>query len=336
MSSGRPPGRPPGPQGEGPTPAEVEALLAAWRVPPARAAFRERVGNAFLAEGSRGTGADSPSHASNEPRTEPRDDPASAMRLEELLSRTAASPARPEFRAALREAFCSGAIERSAPPEPRSAARRRVPLRPLLLVTAAAAALLLFLHLRNEEPVWRVLGVEGEGAPVLDGFAFDSEDAAGLERGLAEAREVASGETTLDLVYRGIARLHVRPGTTWRAVRDPGPEALALEIDQGEIYVRTLAALDGRPITIRTPDGVVRITGTALGVLTDESGTCVCVARGHVRVTCHEGQPGCERELDGHESVQFVRAESAHFGTPVPFPEPADQHVGDLLAFVEG
>ena len=70
------------------------------------------------------------------------------------------------------------------------------------------------------------------------------------------------------------------------------------------------------------------MTGTVLGVLANDRGTCVCVSAGSVTVTEHGGIP---EEVAQRESYLVYR-DPAHTPSRMPFGEP-DEHVGPLLSF---
>jgi ferric-dicitrate binding protein FerR (iron transport regulator) len=60
--------------------------------------------------------------------------------------------------------------------------------------------------------------------------------------------------------------------------------ARSARLEAGEIRFRSGPRFAPGRLVVHTPDGMAEVTGTLLSVQCDESGTCVCVLEGTVRV----------------------------------------------------
>lgn len=201
------------------------------------------------------------------------------------------------------------------------------------LVWVAAAAAILLVTLFVPEPVrWHV---RLDGALALDGqdFTPGEEDrlAAELERsGWVETRATRAG-----FELGGTLEVELTPGSSLRFPPLPdfdGLVPLELELARGEAYVRTLEGYPGNPIRVHTEVADVTLSGTTVGVLVDEAGTCVCVAEGRVRVTSASGSadvPARETLRLFHDNAMGPKTVS--FATALTSAEAS--HVQDLLEF---
>lgn len=370
-SAGRPEGNG-APEGEGGSSSgrgarheeEVGELLRGLPEPAARPHFRAGLRRAFLAGAFLSGEA---RESGSRPAAQARSSPSVTTDPEELLAEVAPPPpARARFRDELRQRFVAAAAVRApagdarprrtqAPRVAREALATRRPasrrVRPILLgvvgVAALAAAVLLVLRLVGffapqaqppAPPLWRVASVTGEGPVRVDGSDVDPSDTQALALLLERAtkletleREVAlsagPNEPRADLFLRRGSALQL---AGW-APQEGGPQRL--ELERGEIFLRTNQPALPVPFHVSTPQAEVRITGTTLGVYASGSYTCVCVLEGRVDV-----DPRDERwqQLSvPARTKQVVFAVGG--GTPMgmAFPEEPDGHVRALLDFAD-
>ena len=257
-------------------------------LPEPREGFREELRARFLAEGqkSRREAQESGSRRSDGPRREDV-----SIDLEQHLRDHPSVPqAREAFRSSLRERFLDvqeGTSGRSFRTRQAAAPRGKLLRFAPAAGLAAAAAVLFFLLPRFERaplPTWQVASSTGavvrvSGEPMDPGGTRFRER---LARALVE-RDGSNAELSVDdgklrLVYGDQLRMDIQPGSTVAFTAG----APALQLDQGEVYIKTFDAYPGRGLSIETPDSAVAVHGTTLGVLVAPSGTCVCVAEGEV------------------------------------------------------
>jgi len=264
----------------------LEAAVRGMQVPPARAAFRADLRAAFVQSVSRA----------------PADDRMRAIvaeRLEERIRRTPlAPPARPAFRDALRERFVLADASEGQDTVGAGARKPVSRLRMAVVLTLAAAAAVLVTIFVPSDPVWSVREVPGSGPIEVAGTSFtgdsvSSSDKARMGSELSLGGRIVSGARELSLDLLGFLRVRVRAGTTVEF--DPLPaldtaEPIVVLIHRGEVFFETLPGYPGNPILIRSAQATVSVTGTALGVLVDDGGTCTCVARGSVWVKDRSGR----------------------------------------------
>lgn len=266
----------------------LEALLRRSPLPPARGAFRDALRARFL-EGDLEQRVKTASRAPDPDRTS-RHTVADLERS--LAALPLAPPARGEFRDELRRVFVSGAVagpDLDGLEEARPAGR----LVRLLVPLAAAAAIVLITVLqftgtggllRSRE--WQA-SLVGRGPVKVLGVDLGQydEDQIGVE--LTRGGRLESNADIVELLLDGELVVQVQPETSLMIGRLPDPgsgEKLVIEIESGEAYLKTLEHGIDYPIHFVTKQAYVQVTGTVLGVLVDENGTCVCVAEGVVEV----------------------------------------------------
>jgi hypothetical protein len=317
-----------------PSEAEVERALAGLAASEARApeALRTRLRQAFV------EGALEPGETASRPLSAGRT--ADGM-LEHTITRGAGStPARPEFKAELRERFVSGRLEEgiSAPP-----ALRPVPAaRPLLRIAAAAAlaaaailVVALFVPRRHH---WRATDFTAGGTGSFAGVPLSEIGLSSIGARLSEGGVLETGDGRLDLsLGRDDLMVAVKPGSRLHVARLPEPgsgEPIEIDIEAGEIYISTCVEYEGNPIVVLTADSRVDVTGTKLGVLVFAEGTCVCVAEGTVEV---RPRKACFEPCSVNGSTSFVAERGERAGHTVPFAQghgaEHDDHVASLMAF---
>ncbi len=166
----------------------------------------------------------------------------------------------------------------------RRTARLRAWLWPRLLapVAAVAVAVVAFVF-GNRGPALELVGVTGEGVVLVDGRSYDASDRAGLA---AAARpgsriEVPEGASlALGLPGKMVVELAAATGTVPSAPGRWLGRSSGCGLEGGEIRVLTGAGFQGERFEVSTPDGMIRVTGTLVSAVRDESGTCVCVREG--------------------------------------------------------
>ncbi len=289
-------------------------------------AFRDRLRSAFVA----GELESSVKRRSREAVPGRKADSLEARDLERALRNSPEPAAREAYRSDLRTRFVQG-----FPTRMREVRPRRRSWSPVLVGTlAAAAALVLGFRLLWTSPaptaLWRVAFLEGTG-PVRVGdrdLAPLHLDRAG-ER-FAELAVLESHKNRLALTWGDHLRMDVLPQTVIEPVQVEGDQsALELRLVQGEILFETSPDYDGPPIHVTTPDSMVRITGTCLGILVFDGGTCVCVENGSVDVSY-----GGESHSVPHETTHLI-LQDGQGSKVVPFPaHGADPHVDPLREFV--
>jgi ferric-dicitrate binding protein FerR (iron transport regulator) len=153
-----------------------------------------------------------------------------------------------------------------------------------VFAAAVAAALLVIFYL-PEDARWK-LGAE----PDLEGVLVDGRvlDQADLNIALGYGAELMTAANALDFELSMGLRLRVQPDSRVNFLPLPAAgshQELGFEVLRGEVFLKTNADYIGNPIRFETRDVAVMVTGTALGVLVTELGTCTCVEHGEVSVT---------------------------------------------------
>jgi ferric-dicitrate binding protein FerR (iron transport regulator) len=319
------------PGGKGPDPAgegdpELEELLRRAPSPSCGRAARERARERFLAEeeGERSRAAPPGRTGPSMDRSIDSGDDAAEAEFERWLAvqPVAGLPARPEFRTRLRGRFL-GQEERA--PRPGRLRRFGIPL----LAAAAIVAVTLFFP----EPVrWKARLT----SPVRLAGADYGVDAAGrMAVDLEGSGTLESLEGTVRVALGDVLELELRPGSELTFPMLPeldGVSPVSFQLSGGEMYVAARPGWPGNPIEVRTKSANVMLSGTTVGVLVDEHGTCVCVAEGKARVS------------GGAMDMPVLAGNSCYlFADPTTTPEwsefPPDEelggnpHVASLVAF---
>lgn len=203
-------------------------------------------------------------------------------------------------------------------------------------VLALAAAAVVAVTLILPEPLrWKA---RMDGPVRFAGTTYGAGDAGRLGADLEQAGLIESAEEEVLLVLGGALELSVRPRTRLQLPPLPQLDGLTpvdLDLEQGEVYVRTREAYPGNPIQVTTPEGRVEVLGTTLGVMAESDGTCVCVAEGKVTVISPLLDRGVEEVSTGRalflyrdlqQESQLMRFED--------MPAGGGAHVGDLVTFL--
>ena len=340
---------------------ELEELLRSADPVEPRPGHREACRSAFLAAAAEAADP-APSRSSEDPRNP--DDMARATgkegELEEMIRRgDSPSVPRSAFREELRKAFlvplspealsvppaASSDVD-GARPASEDAGTPRGQLftfRRAFVLAVAAAAVFLISRLPKPE-VWSVERLEG-GSVTVDGVALDDGDRQELGVRLAAGGRLETEAGTLDLRMNDWVVVRVLPGTevAFSELPEGGSEAIALELERGEVLVETLPGYPGNPLLVSTEESIVRVTGTAFGVLRDDRGTCTCVSRGTVEVRDPRIADGSFQEVNEASTVLFFRRgadQEIPMAKEMPFPgtdsEEYRLHTRWLEDFVSG
>ena len=210
--------------------------------------------------------------------------PAARAVRDAVASRAHARP-EPAFRERLKQSFVTGRFGAPRVPAP----KRPWFVRPSLLLPVAAGLLLVAGMLAGRGPDWRVLSARGEGRVLVGGTSFASTEHERISAAIRRGGDVTTeGGVTLDLVAPGMLAVAMAPGTRATLPAAPGRwwwRAVRARVESGDAYFSTGRAFRGARLTVETPEVEVLAVGTSFAVLRHESGSCVCVMQGHVRVT---------------------------------------------------
>jgi len=212
--------------------------------------------------------------------------------LRRALAHVERPAARPEFRAALREQFLSGAAVPDAPsasrpsPAANEAAPPPKPRRLFLLVGALAAAAVVVTVLtltKSRAPLWRIHPSSTAESVIVDGIPLRLDDPAKLVSALGVARELEVRGGTLRVAVRDEAWIEVADGTRLSQMKFAAAGPYHVRTDRGSLGIATLPAFSGRGMRVLTEDFDLQVTGTTFGVDVDDSGSCLCVLDGTVQ-----------------------------------------------------
>lgn len=188
------------------------------------------------------------------------------------------------FRARLRQEFVSGRIGRR-----RGVVGERTGFaRPLVWLPMAATCALAVALFFNRGPDWRVNAVSGEGNVRVDGVVVAGADVRSLGALLRRGGHVqVEGALTVDVVAPGLVAVAIAPGA--EVTLPPAPNRwfsrrMQAQLASGDVYFTTGRQFHGATLEVTTAHARVLAVGTAFAVLCGDSGTCVCVLEGTVRV----------------------------------------------------
>lgn len=216
-------------------------------------------------------------------------------KLHRALTALERPPARPEFRAALRERFLAGAAHEVAPAAP--APRRRLALLAGALAAAAALVVTLFLT-RPRAAVWQVHAASTATAVLVDGIAFRLDDPAPLVEALGTARELEVQGGTLRLGVRDEVWIELADDARLSQMKFAAAGPYQARAERGSLRVATLPAFGGRGMRVTTADFDLQVTGTVFGVDVSDAGSCLCTLAGSVRCD-PTGAPGAGPVAEG-------------------------------------
>jgi hypothetical protein len=207
------------------------------------------------------------------------------QRVREAIREVGPVRADPAFRERLKRDFVSGTIgERKAPAKPRFF------LLPAwqfasMLVAAVAAWLLIQVF---QAPSWQIHAVLGKGWIKVDDRQVDARDFEPLDELVRPgARIRVDEEAALDIRGGDVILIELAGGsdvTLPGAPRRWFAKPLESVLHSGEIRLQTGPGFAGHTLTVRTAEGRIRVTGTALSVYKGDDFTCVCVLEGTARI----------------------------------------------------
>jgi hypothetical protein len=197
------------------------------------------------------------------------------------------SPVRadPAFREKLKRDFTGGAIrEREAPAQPRFFLFPAWQFASLLVAAVAAWVLVQVF----QAPSWQIQAVLGKGWINVGDQQVDARDFK-LLADLVQpgARIRVDGDAALDIRAGDAILIELAggsdltlPGTPRRWFAKPLESALHF----GEIRLQTGPGFAGHTLIVRTAEGRIQVTGTAISVYKGNDFTCVCVLEGTARI----------------------------------------------------
>jgi len=268
--------------------ALIRSLRAATE-PQAEGSFRDRLRSQFLDASIGGI--------ESRDCKQSRRGELSMDEFENQLRDTIAQPAAdPAYQAELKRRFVdfSSVAKAESRGLTEAAGRPRGRLFRLGVIIAAAAAALFVTFYLPEEARWSLEGAPGLEEVLVDGNPLGQGGVLGpgaeqeLLASLGRGAHLVTGAGALDLNLSMGMRMRVLPGTSvsFLGLPEPGsPQELGFVLERGEVFLETDKSYAGNPIRIETSDVEVMVTGTALGVMVDERGTCTCVDHGEVAVT---------------------------------------------------
>lgn len=265
------------------TEAELRRLLGAGSQGHSPADFQDRLRAVFLANSQGGS-------ESQECKAG-RSGPPSMSEQEKILRARLPNPvANQEFREELRQRFIAyGSVaSREAQIARQLEPRKRGRLFQLGVLAAAAAAIVFVMFYLPDEGQWRVRDPESLGGVLVDGQSLDAGDVGLLAAALRRGTQLVTGPRDLDLQLSLGVRMRVLANSSveFASLPDAGSrQELGFALERGEVFLETEADFPGHPIRIATEDVDVMVTGTALGVMVDDLGTCTCVEHGEVAVS---------------------------------------------------
>jgi len=217
-------------------------------------------------------------------------------------------PADTAFRERLKLAFVSGEISRqqvlrldTRPGFLRWLGRAFLPL------AAAVVAVVMFLVL-TPGAVWKFHGIAGQGQVAVNGVKVDASDVQTLARLIKPgARIIVPEGVALDLIAGDILLLELDEGAEATVPQNPSRrsgEVMLSEVATGELRLKTGPGFPGHQFNVRTPEGLIEISGTIVSIFRGPELTCVCVFEGTARI----GQDPETMELipAGQRKVMFL------------------------------
>jgi hypothetical protein len=196
----------------------------------------------------------------------------------------------PTFRARLRNDFVSGRVGGRRVP---TGARGPGWWTRWVALPAAAAVLVVALALVNRGPALTVVRAAGEGTAWVNGTEIPLADQGALTAALHPGATLKLNQTTtVDLLFDHVLMFQASPGTEFTIPNSPGRwtgKTSRCLVRVGELQVMSGPDFPGRSLVMHTPDGMIELTGTIVSVVTDSTGTCVCVQEGTARIGPNAG-----------------------------------------------
>lgn len=239
-------------------------------------------------------------------------------------------PADTAFRERLKQEFVSGDIARQQVLQLDTRPGLVGWLKRIFLPLAAVAAAVALFIILTPGPSWQFRGITGQGLVAVNGVEVDATDVETLARLIKPGARIRVPEgVTLDLIAGDILLLEVNGGEA-TVPQNPGRGAgkvLLSEVSIGELRFKTGPGFTGRRFSVRTPDGLVEVTGTVVSVVRMPDLTCVCV---------YEGQANIGRDAEhmdlipaGQRKVMFSDGRPPMISPSMP------EHIQGLEGFLE-
>jgi len=239
------------------------------------------------------------------------------------------------FRERLRGAFVSGEIDRAVPTPAAPVTRvhwwRWVP------VAVAAVLVLLAIDMLNRGPVLQMADSSGSQPLTLDGRKVLPDDTEAMSRLLKPGATLeVPPDGRVDILARDVALYEVTGGSQLTLPATPGRwfgRDVHCTLYVGEIRLKTGRDFAGSQLTVYTPDGMIRVTGTMLSIQCDDGGTCVCVLEGKAMVGVNETDlepvtPGYRKVMLRDGTNEIIPIKPMHRDGVLDF----DHRVGDRIA----
>jgi len=224
----------------------------------------------------------------------------------------------PAFRNRLRNDFVSGRV--AGKPVPTGAPGPGWWTRWVAL-PAAAAILVVALTLMNHGPSMTLVRAAGEGTAWVNGKEIPLSDPGALTAALQPGATLKLNRTTtVDLLFDHVLMFQASPGTEFTIPNAPGRWVGTTSrclVRVGELQVMSGPAFPGRSLVMHTPDGMIEMTGTIVSVVTDSTGTCVCVQEGTARIG---PDPGALKAVPAGERMVLPRGGASPFIAPIAPP----------------
>jgi len=240
-------------------------------------------------------------------------------------------PADAAFRQRLKREFVSGeiAVQQVLQPEARPGIGRWLRRALLPLAAAAMAVVVFFLLVPGAE--WAFHGITGEGMVSVDGVEVETAEVETLARLIRPGARIRVPEgVSLDLIAGDMLLLELDEGAEATVPQNPGrwsAAAMLSEVATGELRLKTGPGFPGHQFNVRTPEGLIEVTGTIVSVFRGPDLTCVCVFEGQARI----GRDPESMDLvpAGRRKVMFLD------GRPPMVTEIMPEHQHGLEAFLQ-
>jgi hypothetical protein len=240
-------------------------------------------------------------------------------------------PADTAFRERLRREFVSGDIARQTVLTLDTRPGILGWLGRALLPAAAAALAVAMFFILAPGPAWQLKDISGQGLVVVNGVQVDAADVQTLARLIRPGARIRIPQgVVLDLIAGDVLLLELDEGADATVPQNPGRragEVMLSEVAAGELRFRTGPGFTGRRFNVRTPEGLIEVSGTVVSVVRLPVLTCVCVLEGEALV----GQDPDTMDLipAGQRKVMF------NDGRPPMISEVMAEHNQGLEDFLE-
>ncbi len=240
-------------------------------------------------------------------------------------------PAAAAFRERLKQEFVSGDIARQKVLKLDTRPGFLGWLGKALLPAAAVALAVAMFFILAPGTSWKFKGITGQGLVAVNDVKVDASDVQTLARLIKPgARIVVPEGVALDLIAGDVLLLELDEGADATVPQNPGRgagEVMFSEVATGELRLKTGPGFPGRQFNVRTPEGLIEVTGTIISIFRGPELTCVCVFEGEARI----GQDPETMDLipAGQRKVMFLDRR------PPMITEVMAEHIQGLEGFLE-